>query len=365
VSGIEVDSIGAGGGSIARVDAAGLITVGPDGAGANPGPMAYGLGGQEPTVTDAAVVCGLLDPDYFLGGEVRLDVELARKGVSAIAEKLGLGLYEAADGILAVARNNMTTATTEKLIGRGHDPRDFTIMAFGGGGGIFAAAIAKDMSISRVMVPPDPGVFCARGILTMSIVHSYARTYGRSMEKMDIKELAEIYAEMEKDASRTLKAEGMSGSRVDFVRSLDMAYRHQHYFIETPVPGGRLTERSRGVITDAFETLHENRYGHRIGGPVITANIRLKAIGKIKEIPTPPIAQGKKIPAPAIKQRRKVFMEGKFVDAGIYERGFLLAGNRVKGPAIIEEPFHTTVVMQGQTLEVDGLGNLVITIGGV
>ena len=237
-AGIEILSIGAGGGSIARVDAAGLLTVGPESAGANPGPMAYGLGGMEPTVTDAALVNGLIDPDYFLGGEVKLDVELAKKGVGTIAEKLGISLNKAADGILAIARNNMTTATIEILIGQGYDPRDFAIMAFGGGGGIFAGAIARDMSISRVIVPPDPGVFCARGILTMNLVHTYAQAYARTMDKMDIRELDDIYAQMEKSAREILNAEGMSEDEIEFTRYLDMGYEGQHYYIETPVPGG-------------------------------------------------------------------------------------------------------------------------------
>src|SRR4030043_1517856 len=200
MAGVDIRAIGAGGGSIAKVDTAGLLTVGPDSAGANPGPMAYGLGGTEPTVTDAALVNGLIDPNYFLGGEVQLDLELAKKGVDDIAGKLGISLNKAADGILAIARNNMTTATIEILIGHGNDPRDFAIMAFGGGGGIFAGGIARDMSLSRVVVPPDPGVFCARGILTMNLVHTYAQAYARSMDTMDIRELNEIYAQMENSA---------------------------------------------------------------------------------------------------------------------------------------------------------------------
>jgi N-methylhydantoinase A len=365
MSGVEVESIGAGGGSIARVDAAGLLTVGPEGAGANPGPMAYDLGGQEPTVTDAAVVNGLIDPDYFLGGEVRLDVELAKKGVAAIAEKLGLDLHKAADGILAVARNNMTSATTEKLIGQGYDPRDFTIMAFGGGGGIFAASIAQDMSISRVIVPRGPGVFCARGILTMNIVHSYARAYARYMETLDVEELASIYGEMEESARKTLAAEEMTGERVEFVRSMDMSYEAQHHLIETSVPQGKLTENSKAEISEAFERLHENRYGHRVAAPLITATMRLRAIGRITEVPEAEVPQGTEIPADAIKPPRQVYMEGAFVHAGIYERGQLLGEKKTPGPAIIEEPFHTTVVMPGQILEVDKIGNLVISTGGV
>ena len=364
-AGIEILSIGAGGGSIARVDPAGLLTVGPESAGANPGPMAYGLGGTEPTVTDAALVNGLIDPDYFLGGEVRLDLELAKKGVSTIAEKLGIKLNKAADGILAIARNNMTTAMIEILIGQGYDPRDFTIMAFGGGGGIFAGAIARDMSISRVIVPPDPGVFCARGILTMNLVHTYSQAYARSLDKMDIQELDGIYRKMERSARETLISEGMSEDKIEFTRYLDMGYEGQHYYIETPVPVGPLKASVKKEIGGSFERLHETRYGHRIAAPLTTTAIRLKATGKIKDMPVPEIKQGQEITHGAVKKKRKVYLDGDFLDTQIYERNKLTCGNTITGPAVIEEPFHTTVVMPGQTVRVDKLGNLIIQTGGV
>jgi N-methylhydantoinase A len=364
MAGIEIRSIGAGGGSIARVDAAGLLTVGPESAGASPGPMAYGRGGTEPTVTDAAIVNGLIDPDYFIGGQVRLDVDLAGKGISNIAEQLGLSLHEAADGILAVARNNMTTATTEILIGQGYDPRDFTIMGYGGGGGIFVGSIARDMSISRVIIPCSPGVFSARGILTMDLVHTYARAYAHSMDGLDIKELEEIYHDMEASALRTLLAEGMSGDNIEFTRSLDMGYESQHYYIETPVPAGKLDEATVKLTGDTFEYLHETRYGHRVDARLTVRNVRLKAIGKIKDVPLDTIEKGREIPPDAVKPERKVYLDGGFVDAHIYERDRLLCGNIIPGPAIVEEPFHTTVVMPGQTLELDRMGNLIIHTGG-
>ena len=363
MAGMDIRTIGAGGGSIARVDAAGLLTVGPDSAGADPGPMAYGLGGTEPTVTDAALVNGLIDPNYFLGGEVRLDVDAAKRGVGDVAKKLGLSLNEAADGILSVARNNMTTATTEILVGQGYDPRDFAIMAYGGAGGIFAGNIAKDMSISRVIIPPGPGVFSARGILSMDLVHTYARTYARTMGELAIQELEDIYKDMENSALQILTAEGMSRDRVEFARSLDMCYEGQHYYIETPVPNGELKGNAKIEISNSFERLHEIRYGYRIEAPLITINTRLKAIGKIKEIPVAEVKQGKEILRSAIKQRRKVYLDGNLVESQIYERDRLLYGNTIVGPAIIEEPFHTTVVMPGQTLQVDKLGNLIIHTG--
>jgi N-methylhydantoinase A len=362
MAGMDIRPIGAGGGSIARVDAAGLLTVGPESAGANPGPMAYGMGGTEPTVTDAALLNGLIDPDYFLGGEILLDMDLAKKGVDDIAQKLGLSLNEAADGILSVARNNMTTATMEILVGQGFDPRDFALMSYGGAGGIFAANLAKDMSISRVLIPPEPGVFSARGILAMNLVHTDANAYVQAMNDLNIQELEGIYKTMEKSASKMLAAEGIPEDAMVFERSLDICYEGQRYYIETPVPAGKRTGEDEIMteIKDAFERLYEKRYGHLIKAPLRTINARLKATGKIKEIPLSEIKQGKNIPQTAIKKKRKVYLEGGFVECQIYERSSLLSGNTIDGPAIVEEPFHTTVVMPGQTLQVDQLGNLVI-----
>jgi N-methylhydantoinase A len=364
MAGIEIVSIGAGGGSIARVDEAGLLTVGPESAGADPGPMAYGLGGTEPTVTDAAIVNGLIDPGYFLGGESPLYPDKAIEGISDIAEKLGLTLNEAADGILAVARNNMTTATTEVIIGQGYDPRDFTIMGYGGGGGIFVGSIAKDMSVSKVIIPPGPGVFSARGILTMNLVHTYSQAYIHSLKDIDLRGLEDIYTVMENNAREILVSEGMNADDMEFVRSMDMGYEGQSYYVETPVPGGRLDENARKLVAESFEELHEKRYGHMIDAPLIADNIRLKAIGRIKEIPVAEIGRGKDIPPDAVKPRRQVYLDGSLRDTPIYERDRLLCGNTIAGPAVIEEPFHTTVLMPGQTLEVDGLGNLIINTRG-
>ena len=366
MAGVDIRPIGAGGGSIARVDEAGLLTVGPESAGADPGPMAYGLGGEAPTVTDAALVNGLIDPSYFLGGEVGLDVDLARKGVKSIANKLGMSLNEAADGILRVARNGMTTATMEILVGQGFDPRDFTLMSYGGAGGLFASNLAKDMSISCVVIPPAPGVFSARGILTMNLVHTYAAAYVQSMDDLNLDGLEGVYSGMEDNASKLLVAEGLHDDAIEFERSLDICFEGQRYYVETPVPREE-NERDRFLkdVGDTFKRLYEQRYGHLINAPLRTMNARLKATGRIKRIPVLEIEKATTIPEKAFKKERRVFLEGHFVEAGIYERSELLCGNRIQGPAIIEEPFHTTVVMMGQSIEVDRIGNLIIRTGGV
>ncbi len=364
IPGMDVRSIGAGGGSIARVDPGGLLVVGPGSAGADPGPMCYGLGGNEPTVTDAALVNGLIDPDYFVGGEFPLDMDLAKKGVGEISGKLGLSLNKAADGILAVARDNMTTASAEILIGQGYDPRDFAIMAYGGAGGLFATSIARDIGISNVIIPPNPGAFSAWGMLTMNLVHSYAQTYFRSMDMLDFRELEGIYRDMENSGLEMLREENMSESAVEFVRSLDMCYEGQGHYVEVPLPDRELEEDAKVEIGSAFHHFHEIKYGHRMDAPPRVINIRLKAIGMIKDVPVREVEPGKEIPHGALKPKRKVYLDGDFAECQIFDRYKLLCGNTIDGPAIVEEPFHTTVVMPDQTLHVDKFGNLIIRTGG-
>jgi N-methylhydantoinase A len=329
--------------------------------------MAYGMGGKEPTVTDAALVNGLIDPNYFLGGEIKLDMGLATAGVEGIAAKLGIGTNAAAEGILSVAANNMIDATQEILVGQGFDPRDFTLVSFGGGGGIFAANIARGMSISRLIVPFNPGVFSAQGILTMNLVHTYARSYAGTLEEMDLNNLESVFSEIENTAFKALSEEGMSGKTIEFWRSLDVCFEGQRYYIDTPIPNNGLTDQneSKTAISDTFRGLYKARYGHLIDAPLKTINARLKAIGKLKNIPARKIDIGKTVPEEARKAIRPVYLEGHFVNTPIYERGFLRCGNTIQGPAIIEEPFHITAILPGQEAAVDEYGNLIILVGGI
>jgi N-methylhydantoinase A len=358
--GMDIRPIGAGGGSVVRVDAGGLLLVGPESAGADPGPMCYGLGGKEPTVTDAALVNGLIDPGYFLGGEIVLDRDLALKGVDRIAQKLGLSLHEAADGILAVARNNMTTATKEILIGQGYDPRDFALMSYGGAGGIFAAGIARDMSMAQVIIPLTPGVFSARGMLTMDITHEFAQTLARSVDSLDIRELAAVFIEMERRGFELLGEERIPGNMVDFRRSIDMCYEGQGHYVEVPISNVGMDGGAKAEIGSRFHALHEIKYGHRMGAPVKTINVRMKAVGRIPKMPMKEFDLTDRIPEAAFKAKRKVYLEGDFKEWNIIERGRLLPGNTVHGPAIVEEAHHTTVVWPDQKVSVDKFRNLVI-----
>jgi N-methylhydantoinase A len=364
IPGVDMRSIGAGGGSIAKVDPGGMLIVGPESTGAEPGPMCYGLGGREPTVTDAALVNGLIDPNYFVGGEIPLDIDLAKKGVSDVSMKLGISLNKAADGILAVARDSMTTATREILIGQGYDPRDFVIMAYGGAGGLFATSIARDLGIASVIIPPNPGAFSAWGMLTTNLVNSYAQTYFRSMDTLNIQELENIYQNMENSGLEMLREENIPENAVEFIRSLDMCYEGQGHYVELPLPNRELGEDAKLEIINAFHRFHETKYGHQLDAPPRVTDVRLKAIGKIKDIQIREVKQGKEISPSALKPQRKVHLGGDFVECQIYDRYKLLHRNVIDGPAIIEEPLHTTVVMPEQTLNVDRFGNLIISTGG-
>lgn len=256
----------------------------------------------------------------------------------------------------------MTTATKEILIGQGYDPRDFTLMSYGGAGGIFASGIAADMSISRVIIPPTPGVFSARGMLTMDITHTFAQTYARSMDAIDINELVQIYGEMEKRGRAMLKEEGIPEAAMRFVRSVDMCYEGQGHYVEVPVPEGSLGKTARQSIIDSFHALHRVRYGHQMEAPPKTINVRMKAIGKIKEIPVKKNQEVRKIALKAFKTPRKVYSDGAIAEWKVVDRNMLVAGNSVAGPAIVEEPHHITVVMPGQTMKVDRYRNLVISL---
>ena len=361
--GIDVRSIGAGGGSIARIDAGGMLQVGPQSAGAVPGPMCYGLGGLEPTVTDAAVVNGLIDPGCFAGGEINLDMDLARKGIDDLSKRLGLDIHRTAAGILTIARNNMTTTTSEILIGQGYDPRDFAIISFGGGGGLFSTIIAREMGITRVIVPANPAVFCAWGMLTMNLVHSYSQTLFRSMEALNMRELKDIYRGMEERGLKMLEEEKIDRDAIEFIRSLDICYEGQGHYVEVTLGKDEWGEGVRSKIIEAFHYLHKVKYGHRMDVPPRLINARLKAVGKIKEMRLSEIKQGKRVQPGAVKTKRAVYLDGGFIECDIFDRNKLLGGNVIKGPAIIEEAFHVTVVMPGQFVSVDKFGNLIIDTG--
>jgi N-methylhydantoinase A len=360
LSSIDVRSVGAGGGSIASVDAGGLLHVGPASAGADPGPMCYGRGGERPTVTDAAVVAGLIDPERFAGGEIALEAGLARTGVGRIAEALGLDLEAAAEGILTVARNNMANVTRQILVGQGYDPRDFALLSFGGGGGLFASEVARALDIPTVVVPAHPAAFSAWGMLSADIVGSFARSYVQPIdETLDVDVVESLYRGMEDDALALMRDANIAADRIVVQRSVDARYEGQGHEVEVPLDGA-LGEGFASGLGERFDEVHEVRYGHRMGNQRQTVTFRLRAFGRMQKLQLRELPNDGTDPAAALTKRRSVYLTGAVRDCGVYERSRLGAGAVIDGPAIVEEPAHVTVVLPGDTLRVDRYGNLVI-----
>ncbi|HET7046273.1 MAG TPA: hydantoinase/oxoprolinase family protein [Gaiellaceae bacterium] len=349
---VDLVEIGAGGGSIAWIDSGGLLRVGPRSAGADPGPVCYGRGGADPTVTDANVVLGRLNPAYFLGGGMRLDVEAARRAIEErCAGPLGLSTDEAAYGIVEIANAAMVNALHLISVQRGYDPRDFVLVGFGGAGPVHANAIMRDAEMPTLLVPRSPGIFSATGLLTTDLKRDAARTLLRRLEEVDHAELDAHFDELEADGAAELEREGIPRERVEFLRRLDLRYVGQSY--ELTIPAG-------GDLLGRFHAEHDRTYGFAAPEePVELVSVRLTSVGRIGRPPARPLPRGG---AAAPKEHRPVFFAEAdgFVECPIYDRYALPAGAVLAGPAVVEELDSTTVVHPGFGVRVDDLGNLVI-----
>lgn len=301
VSSIDVRSVGAGGGSIASVDQGGLLHVGPGSAGADPGPMCYGKGGAKPTVTDAAVVSGLIAPQRFAGGEISLDVELAKQGVGEIASGLGMSLDAAAEGILTVARNNMADVTRQVLVGQGYDPRDFSLLGFGGGGGLFACDVARNLDIPTVVIPNHPAAFSAWGMLSADIVGSFARSYVKSIAELDHTIVQALFAEMETEARALMQEAAVPVDRVMFERSVEARYEGQGHEVEVPMDGLGLDATLPETLARRFDERHHVRYGHEMPSGRETVTFRLRAFGEMQKLEMSEIESGSADSSAALK----------------------------------------------------------------
>src|SRR6185436_16634827 len=349
---VDLVEIGAGGGSIAWVDSGGLLRVGPQSAGADPGPVCYRNGGTEPTVTDANVVLGRLNPDYFLGGEMQLDVEGARRAIEErCAKPLGLDVTAAANGIVEIANAAMTNALHLISVQRGYDPRDFVLVAFGGAGPVHANAIARDAELPTLLVPRSPGIFSATGLLTTDLKRDAAVTLMRRLDEVDAAELEDAFAALEQDGAAELEAEGVDAAAIEFLRQVDVRYVGQSY--ELTIPAG-------DDLPGRFHREHDRTYGFAAPAePVELVSVRLTTIGRIEKPPQRPLeAEGDAGPK---STRPVLFAESEgYVDCPIYDRYALPAGARLAGPAVVEEFDSTTVVHPGFAVSVDDAGNLVI-----
>jgi N-methylhydantoinase A len=357
VSQIDMHTVGAGGGSIAGLDVDGSLQVGPRSAGAAPGPAAYGLGGTEPAVTDANVVLGRIGTRRRLGGSIGIDPALARRAVEELALQMNrpLGVEALAEGIVTIAVARMTSAIREISIQRGHDPRDFTLIAFGGAGPMHALAMADEIGIPRVLVPRHPGNFSALGLLAADIKHDDVRTRVGPLRKQ-LPALRLAFAEMETAARQQLEREGFAPDRQKLLRSLDLRYRGQAFELNIPTA---VTELQLDRIETDFHRQHRDTYGHSNPTAAIElVNARLTAYGLVpKPAPARHLAPGANLES-ALDERRPVWFEGRPHDCPVWDRDRLPEGVVLSGPAIVEEFGATTVVPPGWRGTMDAHGNL-------
>jgi N-methylhydantoinase A len=349
---VDLVEIGAGGGSIAWVDSGGLLRVGPQSGGADPGPVCYGRGGTEPTVTDANLVLGRLNPRYFLGGEIALDLDRAARAIDErCAQPLGLSVVEAANGVVEIANAAMVNALHLISVQRGYDPRDFVLVGFGGAGPVHATALVRDTEMPTLLIPPSPGIFSATGLLTTDLKRDAATTIMRRVDELGADETDALFADLEVAGRAELAQEGVGEDAIEFLRQVDARYVGQSYELTVPAGGGLL---------ERFHEEHDRTYGFSAPSePVEVVSLRLTSIGRIAKPAPRRLERGGKVEP---KERRQVYFAeaGGYVDCPIYDRYRLPAGAAFPGPAVVEEFDSTTLVHPGFALEVDDIGNLII-----
>lgn len=364
---IDLTECSAGGGSIARVDALGALKVGPGSAGADPGPVCYGRGGAEPTVTDANLVLGRINPDYFVGGEAKLDLKRAQQAIEQrIARPLRLTVTEAAAGIIALVNAHMVRILRVVSVSRGLDPREFSLAAFGGAGPLHAADLAAELQIPYVVIPEAPGVFSALGLLWADLRADFSATARRNLEQVNTSSFESLLGRLETDADAWLARERVPAAKRALLRSADMRYPLQNYEINVPLPAGKVTAAWMQRAVEAFHTAHQRLYSHcDRDSPVQIVNLRVSAVGYTDRIRLRKIASGPANPKQAQKGERRVhFQESRsYLPTPLYERDLLVAGNRIAGPAVIEQADATTVVPPSFEAKVDGHGRLIMTRG--
>ena len=359
---VDIHTLGAGGGSIAWIDPGGALRVGPQSAGADPGPACYGRGGIEATVTDANLVLGRLNPNRFLGGRMDLDVNRARNAIEEVATPLGLGVEECAEGIVRVVNASMIKGIRVVSVAKGYDPRDFCLVAFGGAGPVHSAELAAELDIPRVLVPVAPGVTSAMGLLMSDLRHDFVRTVLRSGDELTHQELGSRFADMEDEALERMRQEGVEASDVMLVRLADIRYAGQGYELEVPVSSGTLTESEMRGVEERFHNAHTQMYGYASRDrPIEAVNLRVTALTPLPQPALVPAdLNGRPDPESARETHRNVYFGGESVDTPIYHRSLLKPGDTVHGPAIIEQEDSTTVVWEGQTSTVDAYSNLLL-----
>jgi N-methylhydantoinase A len=364
---IDIFEVGTGGGSIAQIVEGNGLRVGPRSAGSFPGPVAYAQGGTEPTVTDANLLLGRLDPDNFLGGQMKLDMPAVKAAIEKkIAGPLKVDAVHAADGILRIAATAMSYAVKGVTTERGLDAGSFAMIVYGGAGPLHASAIAREIGIKRVLVPFSPGHFSAYGMLFSDLRYDYVRSCFQRLQVVAFDALEGLYCELELQGKDAVANSAVRPEEVRMTRYADMRYSGQEHAVTVELPHNIFERQDRNAIKRAFDAVHLQRYGTSAPDePAELVSIRATVVGVMRKPPRRSLVDGGATPADgALKRRKNVFFRDTgFIQAAVYDREKLLAGNRIDGPALIEEHASTTVLWPGDKLLVDPFGNLDITIG--
>ncbi|MBI3516985.1 MAG: hydantoinase/oxoprolinase family protein, partial [Proteobacteria bacterium] len=362
---LDIHTVGAGGGSIAAIDSGGLLKVGPQSAGADPGPVCYDRGNTEPTVTDANVVLQTLNPTHLLGGRMAVRQDLAKAAIARLAGQLGLGVMETAQGIVSVVTANMARAIRVISVQRGHDPRDYTLVAFGGAGPLHAVRLARELEIKRVLVPRSPGILCAMGLLLTDLRADFAATRLMALEPAIVGDIETIFAGLARQATGWFDHETIGTGARRVARTVDMRYAGQNYELSVPVPAGPITAATLDSLARGFADVHRRLYGFVADDdPVQLVTFRIEATGVVSKasLKARPLAGDDA--SDAIQGQRPVWLAeaSGTVACPIYDRDRLAPGNRFAGPAIIEQMDATTVVLPGMTARVDPYLNLIVDV---
>jgi len=362
---LDVHTIGAGGGSIVRVDDVGRVKVGPDSMGAQPGPACYGLGGDQATLTDINLLMGLLDPETFANGEVPLHRDRAESIVSErVAGPLGVDLPAAVVGVYRVATNQIAEAIRTVTVERGSDPRDYVLVAFGGGGPLHAADVARELGLSQIIVPRHPGLFSARGIATADFNHDYTQSVVRPIAEVSTEDIKTNIAALELKAAADLDAENIAENRRDMVPALDLRYLGQTTEITVPLVGSvqSLTNAVDDIVGQ-FHDLHERLYTYSVPDePVELVNVRLRAVGTVDKPPLPPAEGAGDVPTPT-GERPVLLPDAAGIQlVPVYRRDQLAPDATLAGPVLIEEPLSTTLVLANMNATIDAYENMIITL---
>ncbi len=359
VPSVDVHSVGAGGGSIAHVPMTGALRVGPQSAGAVPGPACYGKGGDQPTVTDANVVLGRLPPQ-LLGGKMLLDAKAAEEAVGKVGRALSLDVHQAAQGILDIVNENMFGALRLVTVQKGLDPRDFALVAFGGAGPLHGNAMGMLAGCYPTIVPPTPGVLSALGFLYSDVKNEFAQTFVRNIDDADVSQIGEILSKLGRDARTWLGEEGIDESQQRLSYEADVRYFRQGYEFSLEIDPNRLGGGALHELAARFGLAHERIYGFKLEQPVELVNLRAVGVGAVQKINLPKFEKEGPDAAAAVVEQHRAYFDGSFSSVNVYDRTRLRTGNRIRGPAIVIQMDATTVIHPNHTGEVDEYLNILI-----